>query len=64
MAELSPAPPVRIEAASGQEKGGARDRQALSVHRVSKPAPASAPPSAPDIDLDEKEEKHQLDERA
>ena len=63
MAELNPAPPVRIEATSGQEKGGARDRQALSIHRVNKPVPVVAPP-APDIDLEEKDDKHQLDERA
>lgn len=65
MAELSPAPPVRIAAASGNEQGTARDARPANDRKISKAAgaPASAP-AVPDLDFDEKEEKHRLDERA
>ena len=64
MGDLSPAPPVRVEAATGNEKQSARERQTAVLARVPKPViKAAEPPPVPDLDL-EKDEKHQLDERA
>jgi hypothetical protein len=59
--DLSPSPPVRIEAPSAGEEQNTRDRLAP---KPLKPVVAHKKPVAPDVDLDTKEEKHQLDERA
>jgi len=67
VAELNPAPPVRIEAASSNEQGSARDARSNPVKRTPKSAaPPAREPQLPDIDLEESEhqEKHRLDERA
>jgi len=62
--DLSPAPPVRIEATTGNEKQSARERTMAPSPRVPRLATTTPePPPVPDIEL-EKDEKHQLDERA
>jgi hypothetical protein len=60
--DLSPSPPVRIEAPSAGEERNARGRLASKPPKRVVVAPKE--PVAPDVDLDSKEEKHQLDERA
>jgi hypothetical protein len=61
MADFTSSPPVRIEASTAGEERSARDGRAL---KPAKPVVASRnDPKPPDIEL-EKEEKHQLDERA
>jgi hypothetical protein len=60
--DLSSSPPVRIEAPSGGEERNSRDR---IVQKPIKPAVvARNEPPALDVDIETKEEKHKLDERA
>jgi hypothetical protein len=60
--DLSPSPPVRIEAPSAGEERNTRDR--LATKPIKPVAAVRNEPVTPDVDLDTKEDKHQLDERA
>jgi hypothetical protein len=64
MADLSPSMPGRVEASSSNEERSPRDSRTLKPTKLPKPSVASQNGSdPPSVDLD-KDEKHQLDERA
>lgn len=61
MAEISTNPAGRVEASSTGEDGSGKEQR---MRKTMKPGPVTRPALQPDVDLDGKEEKHQLDERA